>query len=155
MFPAFSLLNHEGKTVTLADLRGAPAVIYFYPEADTPVCTGQACGFSDEMAQFQRRSVRVLGVSPDQPPALAAFVKKFGLRFTLLSDAPTQPGGDPPLMKLLGVWGEKKMYGITVIGVIRTTFLLDGEGRIVQRWPNVRTNGHAQRVLKAVDELLG
>ncbi len=150
LFPDFALIDHTGATVTRASLRGVPAVIYFYPEADTPVCTKQACGFNDGLAQFKGVGARVLGVSPDEPAKLNAFVKKFKLGFTLLSDAPGRPGGDPPFMTSLGVWGEKSLYGNTVIGVRRTTFLLDGEGRIVKRWDNVRTNGHAERVIEAL-----
>jgi len=154
-FPPFRLRDQTGRARTLADLRGAPAVIYFYPEADTPVCTGQACGIRDVHAALARLGARVFAVSPDEPAALAAFAAKFDLPFTLLSDPPARAGEDPPLMTSIGVWGEKRMYGNLVRGVIRTTFVLDSAGVIVHRWPNVRTPGHGERVLRAVEALAG
>ncbi|MGH7131190.1 MAG: thioredoxin-dependent thiol peroxidase [Phycisphaerales bacterium] len=150
--PVFTLKNQDGEPVALVDFRGRWVVIYFYPEADTPVCTVQACSFNDELAAFKDLDLPVLAISPDQPPALAAFARKFKLGFTLLSDPPGKDGA-PKVMAKYGVWGEKKLYGNIVIGVHRTTFLIDPAGRVAHRWTNVRTPGHGARVLETARKL--
>lgn len=150
--PAFSLKNQDDRPVALAGHRGRWVVVYFYPEADTPVCTTQACGFNDSMAGFEELGVAVLGISPDLPPALAAFRRKFNLRFDLLSDPPGRDG-KPKVMTRYGVWGEKKLYGNVVVGVLRSTFLIDPQGVVAARWTNVRTPGHGGRVLETARKL--
>ena len=146
--PDFELLDDGGKPVRLSEFRGQPVVLYFYPEDDTPGCTTQACGFRDAFPAFEELDVVVLGVSPDSVESHQRFKRKFRLPFTLLSD----PGSK--VASRYGVWGERQLYGQTFVGMTRTTFVVDAEGRVAGVHPNVRTEGHADRMLRAVRDLL-
>ncbi len=142
--PAFSLPDQDGKKIGLKDLKGAPAVLYFYPADDTPGCTKEARQFNENLSVFNRAGVKVLGISPDGAAKHQSFRQKFGLRFPLLSD----PGHKT--MEAYGAWGEKTLYGKKTLGVIRSTFLLNDRGVIVRAWYNVRADGHAAKVLEEV-----
>ena len=142
--PHFSLLNHAERPVTSADLRGERYVLYFYPEDDTPGCTVEACEFRDEMEEFNALGVRILGVSPDDAASHRAFRTKYDLDFDLLSD-PSRT-----TMAAFGAFGEKILYGNTVVGVIRSTFVVEPSGLIQHTWYGPRTRGHAQRVRAAL-----
>ena len=142
--PSFSLADQQGTQVSLADYKGQRVVVYFYPEDDTPTCTAQACEFRDGWSELVAAGVVVLGISPDSPAAHQRFRTKFGLPFSLLADE------DRAVAKAFGVWGEKSLYGRTVVGMIRTTFIIDGHGTIERVFPRVRTKGHAARVLAAL-----
>lgn len=130
--------------MSLADFRGERVVLYFYPEDDTPTCTAQACEFRDGWSDLRAAGAVVLGISPDTPAMHALFRKKYGLPFPLLADE------DRAVATAFGVWGEKEMYGRTVIGMIRTTFVIDADGIIEKVFPRVRTRGHAARILAAL-----
>ncbi len=143
-FPHFSMETPDGGTVTKADLAGRKAVIYFYPKDNTPGCTTEAKDFSALKADFEQAGVRLLGVSKDSAKKHQNFIAKHDLTVDLATDA--QEGG---LSDSLGVWGEKQNYGRTYMGMIRSTYLLDGEGRILRVWPKVRVKGHAEEVLEA------
>jgi len=143
--PAFTLPDQDANPVSLADFAGRRVVVYFYPADDTPGCTKEACQFSDNMAAFDRADVPVLGISPDDAASHVRFREKFDLHFPLLSDP------DHSVMTAYGAWGEKSLYGRTVIGVIRSTFLIDGQGAVQRAWYNVRADGHAAKVLAEID----
>ncbi|WP_370034370.1 peroxiredoxin [Qipengyuania mesophila] len=143
-FPDFSMETPDGGTVTKADLAGRKAVIYFYPKDNTPGCTTEAKDFSALKADFEQAGVRLLGVSKDSAKKHQNFIAKHDLTVDLATDA--QEGG---LSDALGVWGEKQNYGRTYMGMIRSTYLLDGDGRILRVWPKVRVKGHAEDVLEA------
>nr|WP_120491188.1 thioredoxin-dependent thiol peroxidase [Corynebacterium lactis] len=140
--PPFSLLNDKGETVSLSDYKGKPVLVYFYPRANTPGCTTEACDFRDESAALNDAGVDVIGISPDKPEKLATFRSDHGLEFELLSNP------DKDVLAAYGAFGEKKNYGKIVQGVIRSTFLVDAEGRIEKAWYNVHAKGHVQRVLR-------
>lgn len=154
-FPTFTLPDQAGRPTSLASLLGAPLVIYCYPEADTPLCTRQACDFNAAVARLAALDVRVVGLSPDSTPARAAFAQKFGLEFPLLGDEPAKPGADPRFLTKIGVWAQKKMYGNLVTGILRTTFILDAQGVVRRRFDRVRTPGHVEAVIEALGELTG
>jgi peroxiredoxin Q/BCP len=143
-FPDFSLQDQDSKTYSLADLKGEKSVLYFYPKDDTPGCTVEACNFRDSLPRFT--GVKVFGVSPDDPKSHQKFVKKFDLNFPLLADVGHK------LSEAAGVWGEKSMYGKKYMGVDRTTFLLDENGKIAKIWRKVKPEGHADEVLAAVQQ---
>lgn len=145
--PDFTLSDQNGDELTLSELRGAPVVLYFYPRADTPGCTIQACGVRDRSDDYAKAGARVLGVSPDEVEEIAKFAEKFSLNFTLLADP------DHGVAELYGVWGEKKLYGKTYMGVQRATFLIDGEGRIAKVFPKVQPKTHDGVVLAALAEV--
>jgi len=147
--PAFALADQAGTEVALDDLRGGWVVLYFYPRADTPGCTTQACGVRDRAADYADRGARVLGVSPDEVDAIAKFDGKHGLGFTLLADP------DHAVADAYGTWVEKSMYGKRYMGVQRATFLIDPEGRIARVFPKVQPKQHDDLVLAALDELTG
>jgi peroxiredoxin Q/BCP len=138
--PDFTLPDADGKPVSLADYRGRRVVVYFYPAASTPGCTTQACDFRDSLADLGDAGLDVLGVSPDKPAKLAKFREKEGLTFPLLSDE------DRSVLTAWGAFGEKTMYGRTVTGVIRSTFVVDAEGRIEVAQYNVRATGHVAKL---------
>ena len=138
--PDFTLPDADGKPVSLADHRGRRVVVYFYPAASTPGCTTQACDFRDSLADLGDAGLDVLGVSPDKPAKLAKFRDKEGLTFPLLSDE------DRSVLTAWGAFGEKTMYGKTVTGVIRSTFVVDAEGRIEVAQYNVRATGHVAKL---------
>lgn len=138
--PAFTLPDANENPVSLSDYAGQKVIVYFYPAASTPGCTKQACDFRDNLAELNDAGLTVLGISPDKPAKLAKFVEKEGLTFPLLSD---------PEKKVLTEWrafGEKKMYGKTVTGVIRSTFLVDTDGTIALAQYNVRATGHVAKL---------
>jgi thioredoxin-dependent peroxiredoxin len=139
-FPEFELQDQDGQTVRLSDLTGAPAVIYFYPKDDTSGCTAQACGFRDSLPSFG--STRVIGVSPDSPKSHRRFIEKYGLNFMLLADT------DHKLAEAVGVWVEKSMYGKKYMGVERSTFMLNAEGKIERILRKVKPQGHAEELLE-------
>ena len=139
--PGFALQATGGEIVRLSDLRGQRAVLYFYPKDDTPGCTKEACGFRDELGAFRRAGAAVLGVSPDDPASHARFTKKFSLPFPLLSD----PGA--AVSAAYGVYKQRSLYGRTFMGIERTTFVLDEQGRIAHIFPRVRVDGHIEAVL--------
>jgi peroxiredoxin Q/BCP len=140
--PDFTLLDSEGNEVSLSDFRGKSVVVYFYPAASTPGCTKQACDFRDNLAELNDAGFAILGVSPDKPAKLAKFVAEEGLTFPLLSDP------DRAVLTAWGAYGEKQMYGKTVTGVIRSTFIVDPEGRIAHAFYNVRATGHVAKLRK-------
>jgi peroxiredoxin Q/BCP len=138
--PDFTLPTDEGSTVSLADLRGRKVIVYFYPAAMTPGCTKQACDFTDSFASLQSAGYDVLGISPDAPAKLARFRARDSLTITLLSDA------DRSVMKAYAAFGEKKLYGKTVEGVIRSTFVVDEDGTIALAQYNVKATGHVAKL---------
>lgn len=138
--PDFTLPTDDGKTVTLSDLRGRRVIVYFYPAAMTPGCTKQACDFSDSIDRLQAEGYDVLGISPDQPEKLATFRERDGLSITLLSDP------DKQVLGAYGAFGEKKLYGKVVEGVIRSTFVIDAEGNVELAQYNVKATGHVAKL---------
>ncbi len=140
--PDFTLTDQHGQTVRLADLRGRPVLVYWYPKADTPGCTTQACGLRDVLGDIG--DTAVVGISPDPPEALARFDGKHGLGFTLLSDP------DHAVAEAWGVWGEKSMYGRTYMGIIRSAFLLDAEGRVTEAWYRISPKDTPKKLLAAL-----
>ncbi|SDP50637.1 peroxiredoxin Q/BCP [Nakamurella panacisegetis] len=140
--PDFSLLDASGATVRLADFAGRNVILYFYPAAMTPGCTTQACDFSAAKPELDTAGYTVLGVSPDAPAKLAAFTEKSGLDVILLSDPERE------VLSAYGAYGEKQNYGRTVMGVIRSTFVIGPDGKIAKAWRNVKATGHVARVLK-------
>lgn len=142
--PAFTLNDQSGKAHKLADYAGRTVVLFFYPKDDTSGCTKEACAFRDAMPRFGKVEAAVLGVSPDDETSHAKFVRKFDLNFTLLADEGSK------VCERYGVWQEKSMYGRKYMGVVRTTYLIDGDGKVVRRWDKVKPEGHAEEVLAAV-----
>ena len=140
--PDFTLSDSTGKDVSLSDFRGQAVVVYFYPAAGTPGCTKQACDFRDNLAELNDAGYQVLGVSPDKPEKLAKFVAAEELTFPLLSDP------DKTVLTAWGAFGEKKNYGRVVQGVIRSTFIVDAEGKIAKALYNVRATGHVAKLIK-------
>ena len=140
--PDFTLPDADGKPVALSDYRGRSVVVYFYPAAGTPGCTKQACDFRDYLAELDTAGLAVLGISPDPPAKLAKFRDAEGLTFPLLSDQ------DRSVLRAYGAYGEKQMYGRTVTGVIRSTFVVDPQGRIDKALYNVRATGHVAKLRK-------
>jgi peroxiredoxin Q/BCP len=145
--PDFTLPAADGSRVKLADLRGRPVVLYFYPKDDTPGCTKEACSFRDAERRLQAAGAVVLGVSPDAPESHQRFREKYALKFTLLSDV------DKRVATKYGAWGEKVMYGKKVTGMIRSTFVIDADGVVRKVFPRVRVDGHADKVLDALATL--
>ena len=147
-FPEFALETPDGGSVKLADLKGAPAVMFFYPKDDTPGCTTEAKDFSALKGEFDAAGIRLLGISRDPPAKHRKFIAKHDLTVPLASD--TAPdSGEEGLSDRLGIWVEKSMYGRTYMGMERTTYLLDAEGTIARVWRKVKVKGHAQAVLDA------
>ncbi len=149
---AFKGKDQDGNTHQLKDYAGRWLVLYFYPKDNTPGCTKEACQFSDGLPEFGKLQVAVLGVSPDSEASHRKFVDKFGLKFPLLAD-PKNEEGTPKLCDAYGVWQEKKNYGKTYLGVVRTTYLINPEGRVAHRFDRVKADGHAEVVLKTLREL--
>jgi peroxiredoxin Q/BCP len=138
--PDFTLLDADGKEVSLSSFRGERVIVYFYPAAMTPGCTKQACDFRDSLASLNSAGITVLGISPDKPAKLARFREKEGLTFPLLSDP------DHAALGAYGAWGEKKLYGKVTVGVIRSTFVVDADGRIEKALYAVKATGHVARL---------
>lgn len=138
--PPFSLPDADGNTVSLADYRGRKLIVYFYPAASTPGCTKQACDFRDNLRDLNDAGLDVVGISPDKPEKLAKFRDNQQLTFPLLSDP------DKKVLKAYGAYGEKKMYGKTVEGVIRSTFVVDEKGKIALAQYNVKATGHVAKL---------
>ena len=144
--PDFTLPDQEGEPVRLSAFRGQPVVLYFYPKADTPGCTTQACGIRDHAADYDEAGVTVLGVSPDPVKAVKRFHDKQGLNFTLLADE------DHAVAEVYGVWAEKSMYGRTYWGATRSTFIIDPEGTVAHVIPKASPKTHDDEVLKALEQ---
>jgi thioredoxin-dependent peroxiredoxin len=142
----FSLQTDEDKTIRLKDFAGKPVVLFFYPRADTPGCTIEACGFRDVFKKIQAAGAVVLGISRDTPQAQKKFKEKYNLPYTLLADV------DERACKQFGVLKEKNMYGKKVMGIERTTFLIGGDRKLVKIFPKVKPEGHAEEVLAAIKE---
>ena len=140
--PDFTLADQTGTPVTLSELRGHRVILYFYPEADTPGCTTEACDFRDNLATLGSAGYTVYGVSRDDLPKLQAFAAGHGLSYPLLSDP------DRRVHELYGVWGEKSLYGKTVVGVIRSTFVIDENGTVTLALYNVKATGHVAALKK-------
>ena len=145
--PDFSMPASGGRTVSLGAMNGRPFVLYFYPKADTPGCTKQACAFQEALPQLGHIGVEVIGVSKDGMKPIEKFAGKFSLAFPLASDEATHVAED------YGVWAEKSMYGRKYMGMERTTFLIDKAGRIARVWPKVKVDGHAADVMAAARAL--
>jgi len=139
--PEFTLLDENGVPRTLADYRGNPLVLYFYPKDDTPGCTTEACNFRDDYSAYQQSGVTILGVSPDSSKSHTKFKAKYGLPFTLLADE------DHKVADLYQVWGPKKFMGKSYEGILRTTFLIDSQGEIVKVFENVKPAEHSAEIL--------
>jgi peroxiredoxin Q/BCP len=142
MAPDFSLPTDTGETLSLKELRGRKVVLYAYPAAMTPGCTKQACDFRDSLASLQAAGYEVVGISPDKPAKLAQFRERDGLTFPLVADQ------DKSVLTAYGAYGEKQLYGKTVTGVIRSTFVLDEEGRVEKALYNVKATGHVAKLRK-------
>ena len=145
--PAFTAKDDLGATVKLADLKGKPVVLYFYPKDDTPGCTKEACAFRDAYKQIQKLGAVVLGVSPDDVASHAKFRDKYKLNFRLLADP------DHALAEKYGAWREKNMYGKKSMGIQRSTYLIDAAGKVAKVWTRVKPEEHAEQVLEALQQL--
>lgn len=148
--PDFSLPDQHGVTRRLSDFRGKTVVLYFYPEDDTPSCTDEACAFRDALPDFATTGAVVLGISPDSVESHRSFAAAHALTFTLLADPPSSQGAPPPTCDAYGVWQQKTMYGRSYMGIVRTTYLIGPDLRVVHRWDRVRVKGHAEAVLEKV-----
>lgn len=145
--PAFSMQASGGREVSSAALKGRPYLLYFYPKADTPGCTTQACGVQEALPALGRLGLTVIGVSPDPLPRIGKFAAKYGLEFPLASD------GDHSVAEAYGVWVGKSMYGRSYMGMERTSFLVGADGRILRIWRKVKPAAHAAQVLEAAEGL--
>ena len=145
--PDFTMPASGGRTVSLKAMKGRPFLLYFYPKADTPGCTREACAFQEALPQLGHIGVEVIGVSKDKIPPIEKFAEKYGLKFPLASDESTE------VAQAFGVWVEKSNYGKKYMGMERSTFLIDKNGVIAKIWPKVKVEGHAAAVLAAVRAL--
>jgi peroxiredoxin Q/BCP len=145
--PLFTLPLADGREISLADLKGRKVVVYFYPKDDTSGCTMEAKEFNALKAEFHSVDTDIIGISPDSPVSKAKFAGKYGLELSLAADE------DKSVLQAYGVWAQKSMYGRKYMGVERTTFLIDREGRVAKIWPKVKVPGHAQAVLDAARAL--
>jgi thioredoxin-dependent peroxiredoxin len=145
---AFTLQADDGSTVKLADLKGSPVVLYFYPADDTPGCTKEACAFRDRAAELKKLGAKVYGVSPDDVASHVKFKSKYKLNFPLLADP------DHKVAEQFGAWREKNMYGKTSMGIARSTFLIGKDGDIKKVWKAVKVDGHDVAVIEALQELV-
>ncbi len=144
--PAFTLKDQDGNKVALKDFRGKTVVVYFYPKDDTPGCTKEACGFRDQKKKFDKLDTVILGISPDAADSHIRFIDKFKLPFTLLSDP------DKKVMEKYGAWGEKMMYGKKMIGVIRSTTIINASGKVLKHWKKVpKAADHPAKVLEFLE----
>jgi thioredoxin-dependent peroxiredoxin len=142
--PTFTLEDQSGAKVKLADFKGRKVLVYFYPKADTPGCTQQACGLRDARAAKEIGDTVVLGISPDKPAAQAKFDTKYSLGFPLLSDT------DHAVAEAYGAWGEKSMYGKKYMGIVRSAFLVDEKGKVEQAWPKISPKDTPLNLKKAL-----
>jgi len=140
--PLFKLEDADGKSFSLEQFRGKRVVLYFYPKDDTPGCTKEACAFRDDYKDYTDNDIVIMGVSPDNEKSHKKFAEKYKLPFILLSDPERQ------VLKSYDAWGEKNLYGKITIGLIRKTFLIDEEGKIIKIYPRVRVAGHSEAILK-------
>ena len=145
--PAFTLTADDGTKVRLADLKGQPVVLYFYPRDDTPGCTREACAFRDQQAQLKKLGAQVLGISPDSSESHERFRDKYRLNFPLLSDP------DHAVAEKYGAWREKNMYGKVSLHIQRSTYLVDADGKVAKVWKAVKVDGHDEQVVAALGEL--
>src|ERR1700750_408524 len=145
--PDFTLPDQNGDELTLSDLRGETVVLYFYPRADTPGCTTQACGGRDRGGEDAKLGAEAIGGAPEEPEAIKKFDDKYGLGFTLLGDV------DHKVADKYGAWGEKSMYGKKYMGMLRSTFIIDPKGKVARVFPKVQPKKHDDLVLKALGEL--
>jgi peroxiredoxin Q/BCP len=143
--PAFSLKDQNGKVVKLADFKGSKVILYFYPAAMTPGCTKQACDFTDNLQLLNKSGFQVIGISPDPVAKLNEFAKQDSITFPLLSDP------DKKTMIKYGTYGEKKLYGKVVTGVIRSTFIIDAQGNIEHEFRNVKATGHVAKLMRDLE----
>jgi peroxiredoxin Q/BCP len=139
--PDFSLPSTSGDVVSLKNLRGKKVVLYFYPKDDTPGCTKEACSFRDDLTRIKRKGALVFGVSADSIPSHQKFIEKYELNFPLLSDESKE------MLKAYGVWQQKSFMGKKYMGIVRTTYIIDEEGRVAHVFPNVKVEGHTEEVL--------
>lgn len=146
--PEFTLPDQENKNVSLSDFRGKYTILYFYPKDNTPACTTEAIGFTGILPALEKLNATVIGISPDTPESHAKFIEKKNLNVILLSDIDTN------VIKEYGKWGKKKFRGKEYMGVIRSTFLIDPNGKIVYIWPKVSVKGHPEEVEKILKELI-
>ncbi len=137
--PSFTLKDQDGKTHRLSDYAGQPVILYFYPKDDTSGCTKEACEFRDQIPRFKSGKAVVLGVSILDEASKAKFAKKYDLTFPLLADA------DHEVAEKYGVWQKQSLYGRSFMGIVRTTYLIDGHGKVAKRWDKVKVDGHARR----------
>jgi len=140
--PAFKLEDADGKSFSLEQFRGKRVVLYFYPKDDTPGCTKEACAFRDDYKDYTDNDIVIIGVSPDNEKSYKKFVEKYKLPFILLSNPERE------VLISYDAWGEKNLYGKITIGLIRKTFLIDEEGKIIKIYPRVNVNGHSEAILK-------
>ena len=145
--PAFALKDQRGETHRLSDYAGQPVILYFYPKDDTSGCTKEACAFQENLPAFKKSKAAVLGVSILDEASKAKFAKKYNLTFPLLADA------DHAVGEKYGVWTQKSLYGRKYMGLARTTYLIGADGKVKQRWDNVKVDGHAEAVAEAVADL--
>lgn len=145
--PDFTLPDQDGRIHTLSEYRGKPLVLYFYPKDDTSGCTKEACGFRDDYSAYQTAGVTILGVSPDSSKSHTNFITKYELPFTLLADPERE------VLRMYGAWGLKKMYGREYEGVLRTTYLIGADGKIVKIYKKVKPAAHSAEILAALEEL--
>jgi len=145
--PGFTLRDQDETEVSLSDFEGSWVVLYFYPKDDTPGCTTEACEFTDGIQDFRGLNAVVLGCSPDPPDTHRKFIAKYDLEVRLLSDP------EHTVMEKYGAWGEKNMYGKVTVGVIRSTVIIDPEGRVAHRWKRVKAKGHADKVRERLEQL--
>lgn len=144
---AFTLTADDGTKVRLADLKGSPVVLYFYPRDDTPGCTREACSFRDQRAELKKLGAQVLGISTDSVESHGKFRDKYALNFPLLADP------DHKVAEKYGAWREKNMYGKKSMGIQRSTFLIDSDGKVAKVWKAVKVDGHDAKVIAALREL--
>ncbi len=145
--PSFSLKDQSGTAQRLADYAGRPLVLYFYPKDDTPGCTKEACSFTDNLPRFKTSQAAVLGVSILDEKSKARFAEKYQIGFPLLADP------DHAVAEKYGTWQKKSRYGRSYMGIVRTTYLIDRDGKVARRWDNVKVDGHAEEVVNAIDDL--
>jgi thioredoxin-dependent peroxiredoxin len=145
--PDFGLKDQSGKTHRLSDYAGQPVILFFYPKDNTPGCTKEACAFQDNLPHFKKGKAAVLGISILDEASKARFAKKYGLSFPLLADS------DHAVAEKYGVWQKRSLYGISFTGIVRTTYLIDREGKVAKRWDKVKVNGHAEAVLEEAARL--